>query len=90
MPTLKGQAKVNVENGIQPGRLLRMKGKGIHGLNSSGIGDQYIRVNVYIPHDLTRKEREHIEALKGKEHFAASNKENDGKGFFSKIKDVFS
>ena len=48
VPTLKGKAKINIEPGIQPGKLLRMSEKGIHGLNRSGIGDQYVRVNVYI------------------------------------------
>lgn len=89
VPTLKGKAKINIEPGVQPGRLLRMSEKGIHGLNRSGIGDQYVRVNVYIPKDLSDEEREHVEALRGNEHFNASNKEDDGKGFFSKIKDVF-
>lgn len=89
VPTLKGKAKINIEPGIQPGKLLRMSDKGINGLNRSGTGDQYVRVNVYIPKDLSEKEREHVEALRGNNHFKASNKENDGKGFFSKIKDVF-
>lgn len=89
VPTLKGKAKIKIEEGIQPGKLLRLKEKGIHGLNRSGIGDQYVRVNVYIPQNLTAEERKSIELLKGKEHFEASNKEDDGKGFFSKIKDVF-
>lgn len=90
VPTLKGKAKIKIEPGTQPGKLLRMKEKGIRGLHNSGTGDQYIRLNVYIPQDLTEEENKHIEALRGNEHFAASNKENAGKGFFSKIKDVFS
>lgn len=90
VPTLKGKAKVKIEEGTQPGKLLRMKGKGIQALNNSGIGDQFIRVNVYMPRDLSNEERKHIEALRDKENFDASNKEDSGKGFFSKIKDVFS
>lgn len=90
VPTLKGKARVKIEPGTQPGRLLRMRERGIQGLNRSGTGDQYIRVNVFIPKDLPKEERAHIEALKGNEYFVASNKEDDGKGFFSKIKDVFS
>ncbi|WP_440998623.1 molecular chaperone DnaJ [Fodinibius sp. SL11] len=89
VPTLKGKAKIKIEEGTQPGRLLRMKEKGIHGLNRSGIGDQFVRVNVYMPKNLSDEERKHVEALRGNEHFKASNKEDDGKGFFSKIKDVF-
>ncbi|MDX1670700.1 MAG: molecular chaperone DnaJ [Balneolaceae bacterium] len=90
VPTLKGKAKVKIDKGTQPGKLLRMKERGIHGLNNSGIGDQFIRVNVYIPSDLSEGEEEHIRALRGNEHFDPSNKEDTGKGFFSKIKDVFS
>ncbi|MDZ7715557.1 MAG: molecular chaperone DnaJ [Balneolaceae bacterium] len=90
VPTLKGKAKVKIDEGTQPGKLLRMKGKGIEGLNNSGIGDEYIRVNVFMPKDLSDEEREHVEALRGNENFAAENKDDSGKGFFSKIKDVFS
>ncbi len=89
VPTLKGKAKVTIEKGTQPGKLLRMKGKGIQGLNNGGTGDQFIRVNAYMPKDLTGKEKKQIEALRESENFAAANKETNGKGFFSKIKDVF-
>lgn len=89
VPTLKGKAKVKIEAGTQPGKLLRMKEKGIHGLNNSGLGDQLIRVNVYMPESLSAEERKHIEALRGKENFDAANRDDTGKGFFSKIKDVF-
>lgn len=90
VPTLKGKAKVKIEEGTQPGKLLRMQGKGIQGLNNTGTGDQYIRVNVFMPKNLSDEEREHIEALHGHDHFDPTNKDQSGKGFFSKIKDVFS
>jgi molecular chaperone DnaJ len=89
VPTLKGKAKVKIEAGTQPGKLLRMREKGIQGLHNSGTGDQYIRVNVYMPKNLSSSERKHIEALRGAENFDPANKEEQ-KGFFSKIKDVFS
>jgi molecular chaperone DnaJ len=90
VPTLKGKAKVRIEPGTQPGKLLRMKGRGIKGLNNTGTGDQFIKLNVYIPKDLTKDERKHIEALCGEEHFDPKSAEKREKGFFSKIKDVFS
>ncbi len=89
VPTLKGQAKVKIEPGTQPGKLLRMKERGIRGLNNSGTGDQFIRVNVYVPKDLTAEERKHIEALRGEKHFDPSEAREREKSFFSKIKDVF-
>ncbi|MDZ7773465.1 MAG: molecular chaperone DnaJ [Balneolaceae bacterium] len=89
VPTLKGKARITIEEGTQPGKLLRMKDKGIQGLNNSGIGDEFIRVNVYIPRDLNTSERKHMEALRENPNFAIENKQDDSKGFFSKIKDVF-
>lgn len=89
VPTLKGKAKVKIEPGTQPGKLLRMKDRGIRGLNNSGRGDQYIKLNVYIPKDLSDRERENIEALRGQDHFNPKNAKTREKGFFSKIKDVF-
>ena len=89
VPTLKGKAKVKIEPGTQPGKLLRMKDRGIQGLNNSGRGDQFIKVNMYVPKDLSDGERRHIEALRGNEHFAPESAQNREKGFFSKIKDVF-
>jgi molecular chaperone DnaJ len=89
VPTLKGKAKVKVEAGTQPGKLLRMRGRGINGLNNSGTGDQFIKVNIYVPKDLTPEERKHVEALRGEKHFDPADAEEREKGFFSKIKDVF-
>ena len=90
VPTLKGKAKVKVEPGTQPGKLLRMKERGIRGLNNSGTGDQFIRVNMYVPKDLTDEERKHVEALRGEKHFDPEDAKEREKSFFSKIKDVFS
>jgi molecular chaperone DnaJ len=89
VPTLKGKAKLRIEEGTQPGKLLRMRGKGIIGLNGSGEGDQYVRLNVYIPKKLTATERTAIESLQGNDNFATSNQTEEEKGFFSKMKDVF-
>lgn len=89
VPTLKGKAKIKIEPATQPGRLLRMKGRGIEGLNNSGTGDQYIRVNVFIPDKLTEKEKEHVEALREGGRFSIENAGEREKGFFSKIKDIF-
>lgn len=89
VPTLKGKAKVKVEPGTQPSKLLRMKNRGIQGLNNSGRGDQFIKVHVYIPKDLSNEELKHIKALRGQDHFDPANAKSREKGFFSKIKDVF-
>ncbi len=89
VPTLKGKAKVKIDPGTQPGRLLRMKGRGITGLHNSGTGDQYIRINVYIPKEVTSEERKHLEALRESDSFDVSNVKNRENGFFARIKDIF-
>jgi len=89
VPTLKGKAKIRIEPGTQPGRLLRMKERGVEGLNHIGTGDQYIRVNVFIPKELSDEERKHVEALREGGRFSTDNAEKREKGFFSKIKDIF-
>lgn len=89
VPTLKGKAKLRIEPGTQPGKLLRMRGKGIIGLNNSGEGDEFVRINVYMPRNLSDKERKSIEALRDSENFNAEHQTKEEKGFFSKMKDVF-
>lgn len=89
VPTLKGKAKIKIESGTQPNKLLRMKGKGIMGLNSSVAGDQYVRVNVYIPTELSSDDRKKVEALRHSKHFDPMHLETKEKSFFEKVKDIF-
>ncbi len=89
VPTLKGKAKLKIDPGTQPGKLLRMRGKGIVGLNNSGTGDQLLRVNVYMPSELTNEEKKAMESFRESENFDAVNMKEQEKGFFSKMKDVF-
>jgi molecular chaperone DnaJ len=90
VPTLKGKAKLRVENGTQPGKLLRMREKGVKSLNSNHIGDQYVRINVYMPEDVSKSEREVLEKLRESENFDPTNKHESSKGFFTRIKEAFS
>lgn len=89
VPTLKGKAKLKIDAATQPGKLLRMRGKGIRGLNNSADGDQYVRINVYMPKNLTNQEKSTIESLKDLQNFSASNQTKEEKSFFHKMKDVF-
>lgn len=89
VPTLKGKAKLKIEAGTQPGRLLRMRGKGIVGLNNTGTGDQLLRVNVYMPDKISAEERKALEKFRSSSNFDAVNMKKEEKGFFSKMKDVF-
>jgi molecular chaperone DnaJ len=85
VPTLAGRAKLTIHPGTQPGKVLRMKGKGIKHLNGSGVGDQLVRVNIYVPEQLTPEERQRMESIRDSENFRP---ESSQKGFFHKVKDA--
>lgn len=54
IPTLMGKAKLHIDAGLQSGKILRMRGRGIPHLNGSGKGDQLIRVNVWTPSNVSK------------------------------------
>ena len=89
VPTLKGKAKLKIEPGTQPGKMLRMRGRGIKGLNNSGDGDQYVRLNVYMPEELSDDQKKAMQSFKDAENFDPSNLDGSEKNFFSKMKDMF-
>ncbi len=58
IPTLTGRAKLKIEPGIQPGKLLKMRNKGIQHLNRRGSGDQLVKINIHVPKKVTPREKE--------------------------------
>lgn len=63
VPTVDGPAKLRIPPGTQPGKVLRMKGKGVPHLRGNGRGDQLVVVNVEIPTRLTSEQRHLFEQL---------------------------
>ena len=63
MPTVDGPAKLKIPAGTQPGKVLRMRGKGVPRLRSNGRGDQLVVVNVEIPTRLSAEQRQLFEQL---------------------------
>jgi molecular chaperone DnaJ len=92
IPVLAGTVMLKIEAGTQPGKILKLRDKGIRHLNHSGRGDQLVHVNVYIPSKLTNKEKEAFKELVKSENLKPKIKhgESKSKGFFSKVKDSFS
>jgi len=84
VPTLTGKSILKIDQGTQPGKLLKMKGKGIRHLNYSGSGDQIVRINVAIPQKLNSKEKELIKQLSEMPNIKTSS-EDEKKNFFSKF-----
>ena len=72
IPTIDGIAKVKIEPGTQPGKVLRLKGKGLPRINSYGTGDLLINVSVYVPENLTNDEKKLMETFSRSERFQPS------------------
>ncbi len=63
VPTLSGKARIKLPKGSQPGRRMRLKGKGMPKLKGSGHGDLFARIMVVVPQELEKREKELVEEL---------------------------
>jgi molecular chaperone DnaJ len=63
VPTLEGDASVDLPAGTQPGEVLRLRGKGMPSLRRGRHGDLRVVVNVIVPRRLTAEQRELAERL---------------------------
>jgi molecular chaperone DnaJ len=86
IPTLNGRVKINIPAGIQSGKILRLRGKGIKHLNGAGSGDQLVIVNLFTPTKLSAEEKKIFQQLAKCE--GVKPKEHD-RSFFNKVKDAF-
>lgn len=87
IPTIEGKVKVKIEAGTQPGKILRLRGKGLPDVNGYGKGDLLAKVNVWIPKNLSKDEKKLVEKMKDAEGFKPGS--GDKKSIFSKMKDFF-
>ena len=83
---MDGKVRIKIDAGTQPGKMLRLKGKGFPDLNGYGTGDQMVILNVYVPTKVSSDEKAILEKLGAAENFKPSSKE---KSFFDKLKDLF-
>ena len=86
VPTLDGKVKFTIHEGTQPGDEFKLRGKGIQRLNYSGKGDQYVKISVEIPKELSKEQKEKL-----KEFDSIANDKNykKRKTFMDKLKDLF-
>ena len=87
IPTIEGKVKVKIEAGTQPGKILRLRGKGLPDVNGYGKGDLFAKVNLWIPKNLSKDEKKLVEKMKEAEGFKPGS--GDKKSIFSKMKDFF-
>lgn len=69
VPTIDGRAKIRIEAGTQPGKMLRLRNKGLPSVNGYGTGDQLVNVNVYIPESIDAKDEQAIAAMETSDSF---------------------
>jgi molecular chaperone DnaJ len=84
--TLEGKAKLKIPAGTQSGKVLRMRGKGVSSLRSSGRGDQLVHVYVEVPTRLSARQRELLEELAEESGGLAAPA---SRGFLEKLRDIF-
>ena len=87
--TVTGKVRIKIEEGVQSGKILRLRGKGIPSINGYGKGDLLVHVNVWTPKTLTREQKQFFEKMREDENFTP-NPEKEDKSFFEKVKDMFS
>ncbi len=84
-----GKVRIKLEPGIQSGKILRLRGKGISNLNGYGSGDLLVHINVWTPKELNKEQREFFERMQEHDNFVPKPEKSD-KSFFEKVKDMFS
>lgn len=85
VPTVDGEATLSIPSGIQPGKVLRMRGKGVPHLRGNGRGDQLVLINVEIPQSLDEEARVLFEQMAEKLGTEVHPQE---RGFLDRLRDV--
>lgn len=73
IPTIDAKAKVKIDAGTQPGKVLRLRNKGIPDINGYGTGDLLVKINVYIPEALSKDERKLFNQLENSKNIEPSS-----------------
>lgn len=91
IPTIDGKKlRVKIENGTQPGKTLRLRGKGLPAVQGygSGHGDLVVNISVYVPKTLSRDEKKAIEGFKNSDNFKGDSATKES--IFQRFKNYFS
>ncbi len=85
---IDGKVRIKLESGIQSGKTLRLKNKGIRDINGYGSGDLLVHINVWTPKELNREQKKFFESMLEDDNFKPQPDKSD-KSFFEKVKDMF-
>lgn len=83
VPTIDGDVKYNISEGTQTGTVFRLKGKGVKKRNRTDRGNQYVKVYVEVPKNLSKKQKDLLKAFE-----SSLSEKNYAKrqSFFEKLK----
>lgn len=87
IPTIEGKAKITIEEGTQPNKVMRLKGKGLPALNGYGRGDIIVNISIYIPETLNKEEKKAFEKFRESDNFRPS--EGIKEKIFRRFKNFF-
>ena len=87
IPTIDGKVKVKIDPGTQPGKVLRLRGKGIPNVNGYGTGDLLVNVSIYVPETLNKEEKNMLEKLNESDNFKPSTSVKEK--IFKKFRNFF-
>ncbi len=87
VPTVDGRARLKIAPGTQPGKVLRLRGKGLPQMNSNVKGDLLVNVMVYVPENVTDAEKAAIESLKDQPNVVPTA--STSKRIFSRLRHIF-
>lgn len=73
VPTIDGKAKITIEPGTQPNKVMRLRGKGLPSLNGYGRGDIIVNISIYIPETLSKEEKKAFENFRKSDNFMPSD-----------------
>ena len=73
IPTIEGKAKITIEPGTQPNKVMRLRGKGLPALNGYNRGDIIVNISIYIPETLSKDEKKAFENFRKSDNFMPSD-----------------
>ena len=86
VPILGGKLSVRIPAGTQSGQVIHLRGRGLPQVNSSGVGDMHVRVQLWTPERVSREEEALLKELLG--HAQTPPESARSKGFWSKMKEA--
>lgn len=88
VPSVGGKVRIKLDAGVQSGKILRLRGKGLPSLEGYGTGDILVHVNVWTPQNISDKQKNIFEKMKNDKEMMPSPGKNH-KSFFDKVTDMF-